>query len=218
MSKKVKIFAIVVLIISALIAAVTFLGHSSTPAVNGPLSSSVPTTSNGTTQAPGSSASSEFATLLSSISNITIDTSLFTDPGYLALRDYPIALGSDIQGRPNPFAAVGYDTGSISSTAPTTPTQTQFDTIQPDKITATTAEVGAQAILSDTSQALVVFEYGINGSLDNATAPQPLPSNGTVLFRISGLTPGTKYSVKAILAQGSDTTPGNVVTFTTLPK
>ena len=217
MSKKVKIFAIVGLVIAAIIAAMTFIkkpGSTPAPSNNGIASSAqkaagvpLPTTS---------SAPSEFSLLLSTINSINIDTSIFTDSAYRALRDYPITLGTDVKGRPNPFAPIGVDTGSITGVAPVV--QVQFDTIQPGKVTATTAEFGAQAIVSTPETASVVFEYGINDLLGSATAPVALGKDGTVLYRVTGLAPATTYYVRAVLAQGSMTTPGNIMTFTTLAR
>jgi hypothetical protein len=217
MSKKVKIFAIVGLVLAAIVAGVSFLGSSSgsttstTPSDNG-LSSSVQKAA-GVPLPTTSAAPTEFSVLLSTISSITIDTSIFTDSAYRALRDYPITLGTDVKGRPNPFAPIGVDTGSITGVAPVV--QVQFDTIQPGKVTATTAEFAAQAIVSTPETASVVFEYGTNDLLGSATAPVALGKNGTVLYRVTGLAPATTYYVRAVLAQGSITTPGNIMTFTT---
>ncbi len=216
MSKKVKIFAIVALVIAALIGAYTFFGQSSTSAPSDAALSSSAAKAGGVAPAVSSAPPSEFSTLLSTIKNINIDTALFVDPAYRALRDYPITLGTDVQGRPNPFAPVGYDSGSISGGALPV-MQVQFETIQPSKVTATTAEFGAQALLSNTANATVVFEYGMNDMLGLATAPVTLGTNGTALLRVTNLTPNTRYYVRATLVQGATTTPGNIMTFTTTP-
>ncbi len=219
MSKKVKIFAIVGIVLAAIIAGVTFLGGSgsqpSSPANSSGIASSVERAA-GVPIPQASSAPSEFSILLSTISSISIDTTLFTNSAYRALRDYPITLGVDTKGRPNPFAPIGVDSGAISGIAPVT--QVQFDTIQPAKVTATTAEFGAQGILSNAETATVVFEYGTNDLLGSATAPVPLGKNGTVLYRVTDLAPATTYYVRAVLAQGSITVPGNIMTFTTLAR
>ena len=49
---------------------------------------------------------------ISSIKNITIDTSVFQNRAYIALRDYPVTLGSETVGRVNPFAPIGVDSAS----------------------------------------------------------------------------------------------------------
>ena len=132
MSKKVKVFAIVILIITALIALSAYFGNSTgstTPKTVSPINSSskvagVPTAVITPTQG------NDFSAILSTVNGINIDTSIFSNPAYKTLRDYPVALGSDIVGRPNPFAPIGYDV----ATAPLTPTQIQFETLQPSKI------------------------------------------------------------------------------------
>lgn len=217
MSKKIKLFALVTLIIAALIGASVFFGKSSDTAPttsDGPLSSSADASkAAGVAEDDIGAPPSEFSTILASITSISLDTSLFEDPAYKALRDYPITLGSDRRGRPNPFAPVGYDIGSISGAASTT--EIQFETLQPAKITATTAELGAQGILSTTDEAYVVFEYGTNDLLGSATAPVALNKSGTAVQRIMGLSNGTTYFVRATLAQGSISKTGNTMTFTT---
>ena len=214
MSKKIKIFVIVALVIAAIIAAATYMGRSDTApqTSDNPLSSSAASKVAGVQEMP-STAPNEFSEVLSSIKSIVLDTAIFTDPAYLALRDYPITLGSDRRGRPNPFEPVGVDEGSITGAVSTT--EVQFETLQPGKITSTTAEFGAQGILSTTDQANVVFEYGINDLLGSATTPIPLSKNGTALLRITGLTPQTTYYVRAVLTQGPITKTGNIMTFTT---
>ena len=217
MSKKIKIFALIVLILAIIIGASAYFGRQSTTDTStSPLSSSASKAA-GVPLATNTAAATEFSGILSTIKSIVIDTSVFTDPAYKALRDYPITLGSDTRGRPNPFAPVGYDVGLIGGM--TTPTDTvQFETLQPNKITSTTAEFGAQALLSSTDQATVIFEYGINDLLGSATAPLPLSKGGTALFRVTGLLPSTTYFVRAVLAQGSNTTNGNTMTFMTSAK
>ncbi len=214
MSKKVKIFAIVALVLAAIIAASAYFGGSDVTSTDSALSSSAQKAA-GVPITNSSSAPTEFSVLLSTIKGISIDTSIFSNNAYRALRDYPITLGVDTKGRPNPFAPVGFDSGTISGSAPVM--QASFETIQPGKVTSTTAEFGAQGLLSNTEQASVVFEYGLNDLLGSATAPIPMGKNGTVLFRVTDLSPATTYYVRAVLVQGSTTTPGNIMTFTTSP-
>ena len=212
MSKKVKIVVIIVFLAAGIIGAGLYFRNKESVSNTGPLSSSVSPAA-GVPVAMTNNQNNEFSTLLSTIKSITIDTSIFTNPAYLALRDYPITLGSDIKGRPNPFAPVGNDTGSISGLVSTT--KVQFETLQPNKITATTAELGAQALVSTTEQSNVIFEYGINDLFGKGTGPVALTKNGTALFRITDLLPETTYFVRAVLTQGSTITVGNTMTFTT---
>ncbi len=217
MSKKVKTIAVIGLILAAIIGASAFFGQPGPevpPETDGSLTSSASKAAGIDTDSL-TPTSTEFSELLATITSISIDTSLFDNAAYKTLRDYPITLGSDIKGRPNPFAPVGTDTGTISGF--TQATKVQFETIQPSKITSTTAEFGAQALLSNTTNATVVFEYGTNDLLGSGTTPVALSQNGTALFRVNGLAPGTLYYVRAILDQGAVTTSGNIMNFTTLP-
>lgn len=218
MSKKIKVFAIVVLIIACIIGVASYMSksRSSSSTSTSPLSSSAESKAAGVPLPTTTAATSEFAGVLSSIKSIVLDTSIFDNPAYRALRDYPITLGSDYRGRPNPFAPVGVDVGAISGVVAST--EVQFETLQPAKVTATTAEFGAQGILSTTDSANVVFEYGTNDLLGSATSPIPLGKNGTALLRITGLTKSTTYYVRAVLTQGSIQKTGNIMTFTTSAK
>lgn len=206
MSKKIKTFAIVVLIIAALIGGVSLMGNKSPDSTSG-LSSS--NKAAGVPLSTTSTSSNEFSSSLSTIKGISIDTSIFTNPAYLALRDYPVALGTEVVGRSNPFAPIGSD-----ATAPVA-SGVQFETLQPAKITRTTAQFGAQAVLAATAQTSVVFEYGTSDLFGSATPPIPVTKSGTVLYSATGLIPDTTYYVRAVLAQGSITTSGNTMTFTT---
>ncbi len=104
MSKKVKIFVIVIGVIALLILIFSYVGNSA-PAATGTLSSTSGTTlpGGGGSVAPAQNAST-FSSLLSSISSISLDTTIFSNPAYIALRDNPVVLGTAVIGRQNPFA------------------------------------------------------------------------------------------------------------------
>lgn len=207
MSKKIKVFAIIILIIAAIVYASTFFDRGNADTPTSPLNSSSKGAgiSSNTVQKP-----SDFSVLLSTIKSIEIDTSIFNNSAYQTLRDYPVILGSDIVGRSNPFAPVGVDEPIGVSN------QIQFETLQPAKVTSTTAEFGAQALLSNTNQANVIFEFGTTTLLGSATSPVSLTKNGTVLYTALGLSANTKYYVRAVLSQGGNTTVGDTMTFNTL--
>lgn len=213
MSKKIKTFVIVVVIIAIIIGAFSYLSNSKPQPATTLLNSSVSPAAGMLNNQVNVSSDSEFSSLLSTVNTIVIDTSIFESAAYKSLRDSPITLGSDIKGRPNPFAPVGSDRGTISGTTETG--TAQFETLQPIKVTATTAEFGAQAMLSSTVGAQVIFEYGENDLLSSATAPVDLASNGTVLVKATGLNPDTTYYVRAVLTQGSNVVSGDKMKFTT---
>lgn len=212
MSKKVKIFAIVVIGLALVI----FIGSklsgrkpAKVPIPNSPLSSTT-----GVIPLPGAPLpqnGDEFSTLLSNIKRISIDTSLFDNAAYKLLRDFPVSLGSDIVGRTNPFAPIGSD----STVGTTTPI---VQTIAPGKVTSTTAELGAQVTLPDTVATSIVFEYGKTDTFGNATTPVIVNKSTTTLVTINNLSPETLYFVRAVAVRGSTTTIGDTTSFTTTKK
>ena len=213
MSKKVKIFGVIVIVLAIIIFASSFLGGS-TPSPSKSTSPLASTT--GVVPLPGAnnskSSADEFSTLLSSVKSITIDTSLFDNPAYKMLRDFPVALGSDVVGRTNPFAPVGTDAGLGI------PADVVVQTLQSGKITGTTAEFGAQVTVADTVPTNVVFEYGTSDTFGSVTPTITFTKSGTVLFTASKLLPETTYYVRAIAVRGSSTTTANTTSFTTTKK
>ena len=211
MSKKVKIFAIVALALALIIWGISKFSGNGTPAASTsgqPLSSSVLPAGVGSGTSKPSASANEFALLLASINSIDIDLSVFSNPAYRTLRDYPVVLGSDVVGRSNPFAAIGNDSGSV-----VLPIQVQ--TLQPGKISATAAEFGAQVTINDGVPALVFFEYGTSDVFGSMTSAQTVTKSGTVLVPVTTLTPNTNYIVHAIVTRGSSIT-GNTMPFMTL--
>lgn len=213
MSKKVKIFIIVIIVIAVLIALFSYIGSKSpAPSTDG-LTASAPSQSD--TTLPGGAGDSsqvaggQFSSTLSSINGITLDTSLFTNPAYEALRDYPVALGTAIIGRQNPFAPIGADS-SISATP-----ALQVQTVTPGKVVSTSAELGALVTVNNTSPVSVVFQYGTSDAFGSASAPVTVPQSGTALFTAKGLTPATTYYFEAVAVQGSTTATSAVTSFTT---
>lgn len=214
LSKGTKKFAIIILVLAAIGGAVVIFGGRTPSSISSGGSSGL-VTSSGQPVLPGGVSSSvsdsidDFAILLSTIETISIDTSLFQNPGYLLLKDNPIELGTDIIGRQNPFAPVGTDpvtasTGNVS-----------IVTVQPGKVTASTAEFTAQVTLSDTQPVIVLFEYGTSDTFGSATTPQTITKTGSVFVTAKNLLPGTLYYVRAVAKKGSLSTPANIMSFTT---
>jgi hypothetical protein len=127
----------------------------------------------------------------------------------LALRDNPVNLGTAVIGRVNPFAPIGSDAAN--------PTQQtlQVETLAPDKVVSTSAEFGALISAALLSPTTVVFEYGTSNALGQSTTSVNVTNNGTALFTATGLTAATTYYVEAVAVQGSSTTTGNIMSFTT---
>ncbi len=212
MSKKLKSILIFVVILAVVFFAINFLSKSkpkNVPTPNNPLAidngSILPASKENV------NANDEFSVLLSSIKRINIDTSLFDNKAYKLLRDFPVSLGSEVVGRTNPFAPVGSDLDS-------SPVSLVIQTVQPGKVTATTAELGAQITLPDTVPTSVVFEYGTTDVFGSATPPVVVTKSSTTLFTISKLNPDTTYFVRAVAVRGSNSTLGGTLSFTTNKK
>lgn len=214
MSKKIKIFSIVILGIALLIFISNYFGGPKTPPTTNTLSSSQsPIGSIPLNQQPGINltSSNEFNAALSSIKTIEIDTSIFSNQAYKTLRDYPVNLGTDVIGRINPFAPVGSDPVTSESSQ-----SSQIQTLQPAKITNTTAEFAAQASFSSSNGSTsVVFEYGTSELFGSVTTPVNLSKSGTAISKSSGLVSGATYYVRAVLIQENETVIGNTMTFIT---
>ncbi len=228
MSKKVKIFGIVIAIIIVLLIIFTYVGNNNatTPATtpSSPAMATASDTTTGLSSSAGTQAvvpggggavtsamsNDTFTALLSSINSISLDTSIFSNPAYKALRDYPIMLGTAIIGRQNPFAPIGTDTGSSQAA-----TSVSVQTLTPSKVLSTSAELGALATTQSTAPTTVVFQYGTSDALGSATSPVNVTKSGTALFTVTGLTAGTSYYVQAVAVQGSTTATGTLMTFTT---
>lgn len=214
MSKKLKSILIFAIILAVVFFAFNFLSKKkpkTLPNQNNPLAidngSILPSAINNNS----TTSSDEFSVLLSSIKRINIDTSLFNNKAYQLLRDFPVSLGSEVVGRTNPFAPVGADSDG-------SPISLVIQTVQPGKVTASSAEFGAQITLPDTVPTSVVFEYGTTDSFGSATAPIVVTKSSTTLFTITKLNPNTNYFVRAIAVRGSNSIVGNTLSFTTNKK
>lgn len=211
MSKKTKTIFLIVIIILAIVLVALIKGGSSntTDTTSGLNSSSAEIPLPG---APSSQAGNdEFSLLLSSINRITINTGLFQNPAYILLRDHPVVLGTDLVGRINPFAPIGSD-GPIQLPGSA---EVTVQTLQPAKVTSTSAEFGAQVILPGTTPMNLIFEYGTSDLFNMSTAPIVVTKNGAVLASVSKLTPDTTYYVRAVAVRGAETTTAQTMTFIT---
>lgn len=212
MSKKLKSILIFAVILGVVFVAFSFISKKKTPALptqNGPLA-----VNNGSILPANTSAQAstdEFSNLLANIKRINIDTSLFDNKAYKLLRDYPVSLGSEVVGRTNPFAPVGTDADGA-------PVTLVIQTVEPGKVTSTTAEFGAQLTLPDTVPTSVVFEYGTTDSFGSATPPIVISKSSTTLFTVTKLLPNTSYFVRAVAVRGSNSILGNTLEFTTNKK
>lgn len=211
MSRKTKIFALIVLGLAAVIFAISsFSGKEEDVSVN---PNNLLVSNTGVIPLPGNdnpiiNSNDEFSKVLSTIKNIVIDTSVLQNPAYILLRDFPVSLGTDSVGRSNPFAPIGVD-------SPVSTQETLVQTLQAGKITKTTAEAGAQVSLSSSAPVSVVFEYGTTDTFGSVTPATIVTKNTTVLSTLTGLIPETLYYVRAVAIVGSSTTVANTTSFVT---
>lgn len=208
MTKKAKTLLIILVIGVIILLVLLSQKKAATPAPQGTLTSStaLPFPE---TQTTTPSNSDEFSALLSNISRISIDTTLFTNPAYLMLRGFPVSLGTDVVGRNNPFAPVGTDGVSVGTTA------VMIQTLQPGKVTSTSAEFGAQVTLSDTVPTSVVFEYGPSDIFGKVTTPIVVTKSGTTLVTVTQLLPETTYYVRSVAVRGGETVTSQTMSFIT---
>ncbi|MDB5189028.1 MAG: hypothetical protein JWM92_626 [Candidatus Nomurabacteria bacterium] len=210
MNKKVKIFAIIVLVIAVLIGAYSYFGNSAPAASTSSLSTTagVPLLAGGGGSVTPGLSTGSFSNVLSGINGITLDTSIFSNSGYKALRDNPVVLGTATIGRQNPFAPIGTDSGAAQALL-------QVETLAPDKILSTSAEFGALITSTTTAPSTVVFQYGLSDAFGSDTTPVAVSKNNTALFTATNLVPNTLYYVEAVAVQGSSTATGTIMSFTT---
>ncbi|MEI7777693.1 MAG: hypothetical protein WCI52_03730 [bacterium] len=105
--QKIKIPVIILAVIIALFFGYSYLtkdGGSTTGLVSD--SSVIPSTSQ---------ADQDFLKLLLKIQNVRIDPSIFSNPVFLSLQDDGLPILDQPEGRPNPFAPIGTDSGMVST-------------------------------------------------------------------------------------------------------
>lgn len=85
---------VIVLVITVMIGAIYFLSRGDTATIDGPLIESTYTIS---------PSASEVLQALQMLEGFRFDTSLFTDPAFLSLRDFTVPITPIDPGRRNPF-------------------------------------------------------------------------------------------------------------------
>ena len=69
---------------------------------------------NGDIKSQNSLITQDFLAILLNVKSINLEDSIFSDPAFLSLRDSSIELIPDgTEGRPNPFAPIGFDIISV---------------------------------------------------------------------------------------------------------
>lgn len=149
-----------------------------------------------------------FLTILASLKVIKIDTSIFTDKSFNALKNNEVKLVPVAPGRINPFAPINTNS-VVNATIPVSKVVTDG----PTQIT------GSTVILNGTINTVGVtdtyFEYGATTNLGTTTASVKQSLVGTFIKSVLGLNPGTNYFYKACANFDKIAYCGDVVSFTT---
>ncbi len=169
--------------------------------------------------------------LLSSLQNVKLNTNFFTSPEFLSLVDVsqPIPPATNV-GRPNPFAPIGVDLGTIpddstlsfgGTSGGGTSGGTGGGTIESNTVTTNpasqigrTTAVVSGSVAGTSSAGAKSFSYGTTAeTLLSATASATTGQNFSAT--LTGLTPNTTYYVKAVIELGGISVSGTTVTFKT---
>jgi hypothetical protein len=152
--------------------------------------------------------SQQFLAQLSNINSIKIDESIVTNPALLVLKDLSKPIDPDTNpGRDNPFAPLGADSAVVS---------TQIITNDPTLALATSAVLNGTLSISGPNITRW-FEYGPTQTLGMKTAETPQLTAGVYSENIIGLSPDTKYYVKAVASIGGQLISGNLISWQSAP-
>jgi len=152
-----------------------------------------------------------FISTLASLSNINIDTALFTSKAFQSLNNNSVKLEAGNPGRVNPFSPVNNNdlTGSLV-------------TIPSPIITDSPLEIkSVSAVLSGTVSSTVgvtnsYFEYGLTKALGTKTISASISLIGVFITNVVGLKPETNYFYKACALINGEILCGDIIPFTTV--
>ncbi len=150
-----------------------------------------------------------FLTTLVSLKRINIDTSLFTNNFFNALKNNAVKIEPVLPGRVNPFSPI--ESNGIKNN--TTPSSVITD--EPAQITDKTAVLNG-TVNTTVGVTDIYFQYGTTDqNLSNTTSLVKQSMVGTFIKNISGLISKTTYFYKACAKINNLTVCGEVVPFTT---
>lgn len=220
-----KLLIIIAIIIVGGIAYVTFTKNG-TPASTGPLTSSAPAS---TLPSTDDQIGREFLSILLSLKTIGLNDELFRKPAFQNLRDYTTELmQTDQKGRPNPFAPIGTDIGSItiadpgvsiganagSATNTTTPTTPVVTSLPADQITRAGARISG-TVASGVVATARWLEFGTTPALGTRTPN--IATSAPFSFTLTTLSANTTYYSRACAVVAASPLCGEVVNWKTLP-
>lgn len=149
-----------------------------------------------------------FISTLSSLNNIKIDTSLFTDLSFVSLKDNTVLLDEEIiSGRENPFAPAGTNVLSSSSSS-------LVKTNNPMEIENRSA-IFSGTTNSSNGSINGYFEYGTTKDLGQKISQNTVSLIGTFITNVTMLEPKTTYFYRACAKINGLSVCGNVVSFVT---
>ena len=149
-----------------------------------------------------------FLTTLVSLTKIQINTSIFSDAGFKALKDNTVVIEQVTPGRPNPFAPVNNNV--ITSNTPAYPVVTNEPTQVTDKSALLSG--GVEDVNDNT---ITYFDYGPTESLGKSTPPVKQSLIGNFVTSVTNLKPKTAYFFRAVAKINGTVHNGEIISFTT---
>lgn len=219
-----KLLIVIIIVIAGGIAYKVFFAG---PASNAPTS---PLTSSGVagTSAPLTGQDDEigkqFLQTLLSLKTISLNDEIFSKPGFKNLKDYTTELlQTDPKGRPNPFAPIGTDVGSIQITgtdagtgsgSPTPPPTSSVTTLPAETITRSSAKFVGSVVAGTTVDARW-FEFGTSNSILDTRTPN-LTASAPFSTTVTTLRAGTTFYYHACVSVATVPQCGDTISFATL--
>ncbi|MES2930811.1 MAG: hypothetical protein V4665_03460 [Patescibacteria group bacterium] len=149
-----------------------------------------------------------FLSTLTSLNEIVIDTSIFTNKSFRALTDNTVVLETATPGRPNPFASIDSAGGNAGQQAELVITN------DPTQITNASANLNG-TVTAQNAATSVYFEYGPTETLGKTTLPAKQSMIGSFATPVTGLASKTRYFFRAVAKINNATVNGGIISFTT---
>lgn len=150
-----------------------------------------------------------FISTLASLKTINIDTTLFINKSFKALKDNTVELEPVVSGRANPFAPISLDV--FGNTRYSSPVLTN----EPLEIKNKTAVFSG--LVGDTNGVTsTYFEYGLTEDLGQKTVQTTISLIGTFISNVKDLNSRTTYFYKACARISGAVLCGEVISFDTI--
>ena len=164
--------------------------------------------------------------ILLSINGIKLSDTLFSQPGFRALKDFSLKDAEqqlDLSyGRKNPFLPIGDESegvyvGSQSTSTPSAPvvstgtSNTSFVTTKTVSSTTKTTAVLSGEVSSTTDVLERYFQWGKTEATMDQKTPLVQSTNGLFTYTLSGLTADTSYVYRAVIKKKDSTLDAGTV-------